>query len=60
MLKQLKKSIHRLSVCLKKIFPEQTYQHDLDRYITKNRPQNNADVEYLIREYDKNIARKWL
>jgi predicted transcriptional regulator with HTH domain len=37
---------------LAEMFPKQTYQTKLDRYVASRNPENAADVDRLIRQFD--------
>jgi len=37
---------------LAEMFPKQSYQSKLDRYISMRKPTNAAEVEMLIRQFD--------
>lgn len=34
------------------------YQRDLDRFISNKNPSNAAEVDHLIREYDRKVVRQ--
>jgi len=37
---------------LAEMFPKQSYQSRLDRYISSRNPSNTAEIEMLIKQYD--------
>lgn len=37
---------------LAEMFPKQSYQSRLERYIASRNPSNTAEIEMLIKEYD--------
>lgn len=37
---------------LAEMFPKQSYQSRLERYIASRNPSNTAEIELLIKEYD--------
>jgi hypothetical protein len=38
---------------LAEMFPKQSYQSDLDRYISSRHPQNAVDVEHFTKEFEQ-------
>lgn len=38
---------------LAEMFPKQTYQAKLDQYIASRNPQNAADVDVIIKQYEQ-------
>jgi hypothetical protein len=39
--------------------PAQSYQTDLDRYISSKDPKTVSELEYWMREYDRNQGRMY-
>lgn len=41
---------------LAEIFPNQHYQSELDRYISRHYPQDAADVEHLTKQFEQKYS----
>ena len=53
-------TIAQLLERLAEMFPKQDYQSRLDRYLNSKNVQSTADVEYWVRQYDKNQERNFV
>lgn len=51
-MKQLSERMLSMLERLAEMFPKQTYQSQLEKYITNRYPQNAADVEHYTREFE--------
>ena len=47
----------KLVELLRKIFSDDSYQMRLDQYISKYHPKSTAEIEMLVREFDRKVAR---
>ena len=60
-MKTLSEHMLRILERLAEMFPKQHYQSELDRYITAKHPQNAADVEHFIKEFEyRNNERSYI
>lgn len=55
-MKQLSEQMLRMLEQLAEMFPKQSYQSDLDRYISNRHPQNAADIEHFTKEFEYNYS----
>jgi hypothetical protein len=60
-MKELSTKMLNILERLAEMFPKETYQSDLERYISLKNPQNAAEIEHFTKEFEyKNSRGKFI